>query len=364
MALTTLWKVLYGAAFLLLVPAALAAWAATTAHLVHIQPAASLPLGVLIAVSGSLLMVAGMAALWIQGGGLPMNAYPPPRFVARGVYGMMPHPIYTGFTAVCVGISIAAGSASGLYLVSPLVAVGCAALVLGYERHDLEQRFGDPPARLLPRSGDGGPTASDRLRCHGFVLLPWVVLYEAVVRLGAPTDAVSGLLAFERLWPVLEWSEAIYASAYVVTALAPLVARTRRDLRTFAVRGLGTMAVGFPLYLVIPLIAPPRPFVAQTALGRLLAWERALDGPEAAFPSFHVIWAVLAAEVFTKRWPALRWTWRGWAVLVAASCVTTGQHGIVDVLGGFATVALVWRADLLWRAIRSLAERIANSWRE
>ncbi|MBI5084105.1 MAG: phosphatase PAP2 family protein, partial [Acidobacteria bacterium] len=174
----------------------------------------------------------------------------------------------------------------------------------------------------------------------------------------------AGALPFESRLPVLEWTELIYASTYLLTALVPWIARTKSDLRTFCVRALWAMVVAFPLYLVVPLVAPPRPFTATTLPGRLLAWERTLDGPGGAFPSFHVVWALLAAEVFARRWPRLRWLCYAWAALIAASCVTTGQHPIVDVLGGAALALLVARGAMLWDAIRRNAERIANSWRE
>ena len=124
------------------------------------------------------------------------------------------------------------------------------------------------------------------------------------------------------------------------------------------------MLVAFPLYLTIPLIAPPRPFTPHTVFGHLLRWEQTLDrnGPVAAFPSFHVIWALLAAEVFARRWPRLVWLFYGRALLVAASCVTTGQYLLVDVLGGVATVGLVAHGPSLWNAVRRQAQRIANSW--
>jgi len=41
------------------------------------------------------------------------NAFPPPRYVSSGVYGLFSHPIYLGFSLVCIGAAIAAGSASG-----------------------------------------------------------------------------------------------------------------------------------------------------------------------------------------------------------------------------------------------------------
>jgi prolipoprotein diacylglyceryltransferase/protein-S-isoprenylcysteine O-methyltransferase Ste14 len=355
---------LYGALFALLLPLGMALWAAAAADSVQLRAVHSLALGSTIAGAGALLLFLGMLYLWIYGGGLPMNAYPPPRYVERGIYAVLPHPIYIGFVMACAGISISVGSASGLWLVTPIAALGCAALVIGYERHDLAERFGIVPRRLLPEESACCPSAKDRLASYLFVFIPWLVLYEGVIALGLARDAVAAQPAFERRLPVIEWSEAFYFSAYVVTALAPLFARTRSDLRRFMVRGLLAMAVAFLLYIILPLAAPQRPFTPHTALGRLLSWERTLDNAAGAFPSFHVIWAILAAEVYASRWPRLTWIWRAWAALVSVSCVTTGQHPAADVIGGLATIGLVARGPMLWEAIRRQGERIANSWRE
>jgi protein-S-isoprenylcysteine O-methyltransferase Ste14 len=364
MAVSSFGKWLYGAIFVLFVPIALTAWAMATADTVRIPPIVSPTFGLMIATAGGFLLTMGMANLWVYGGGLPMNAYPPPRYVAQGIFLLLPHPIYTGFTMLCVGVSVTVGSASGLWLVSPIVALSCAALVLGYERHDLRERFGRASMSLLPAAGPTSPSTSERLACYAFVLLPWVVLYKGVVALGTPPDAIAAWLAFERSLPVLEWSEIFYASAYFFIGLAPLLARTRDDLRTFSVRGLWAMTLAVPLLLAVPLTAPPRPFTPNTMLGHWLAWERMLDGPATGFPSFRVIWTMLAAEVYARRWPRGAWWPLGWALLISGSCVTTGQNALVNVLAGFAIVGIVTRGAAFWEAIRSGAERIANSWRE
>ena len=52
------------------------------------------------------LLLLGMAHLWVYGGGLPMNACPPPGYVMQGIYRFLPHPIYTGFCMICAGTSI------------------------------------------------------------------------------------------------------------------------------------------------------------------------------------------------------------------------------------------------------------------
>jgi protein-S-isoprenylcysteine O-methyltransferase Ste14 len=364
MAVSSFGKWLYGAIFVLFVPIALTAWAMATADTVRIPPIVSPTFGLMIATAGGFLLTMGMANLWVYGGGLPMNAYPPPRYVAQGIFLLLPHPIYTGFTMLCVGVSVTVGSASGLWLVSPIVALSCAALVLGYERHDLRERFGRASMSLLPAAGPTSPSTSERLACYAFVLLPWVVLYKGVVALGTPPDAIAAWLAFERSLPVLEWSEIFYASAYFFIGLAPLLARTRDDLRTFSVRGLWAMTLAVPLLLAVPLTAPPRPFTPHTMFGHWLAWERMLDGPATGFPSFRVIWTMLAAEVYARRWPRGAWWPLGWALLISGSCVTTGQNALVNVLAGFAIVGIVTRGAAFWEAIRSGAERIANSWRE
>ena len=57
--------------------------------------------------------------------------------------GWFSHPIYLGFfVGLHSGTAIAAGSASGLWLVSTSVILASAALVLGYELPEMRTRFG------------------------------------------------------------------------------------------------------------------------------------------------------------------------------------------------------------------------------
>lgn len=124
------------------------------------------------------------------------------------------------------------------------------------------------------------------------------------------------------------------------------------------------MAIAFPLFFTLPLIAPPRQFVTTTALGHLLIWERGFDTSAAAFPSFHVIWAILAIEVFAARWSRWKWIFRGWAAAIAISCITTGMHALVDVITGALVGVLALYPDRLWTFLHDNAERVANSWKE
>jgi membrane-associated phospholipid phosphatase len=360
-------KILYAILFCAALPAGLVAWAAASGPIVGLPAVDSPAIGAAVAACGALLMLCGMAALVVYGKGLPMNAYPPERYVARGVYRLTPHPIYAGFSIACVGVAVATGSPAGLWLVSPVVILGCVALVQGFEKQDLERRFPSASPRpliALPADEPGAPSLADRLSVYALVFLPWLLLYEAVALIGVPPDAVVAYLRFEHALPVVEWTEAIYASAYPFALFAPLVARTKRDLRRFCV--LGAIATGLVtlLFVSVPLVAPPRPFEPTGWLGELLLVERAYDTPAAAFPSFHVVWALLAAWLYARGFPAARALWWGWAALVSASCVTTGMHAIVDVAGGALVFAFLVRIDAAWERARALAECVANSWRE
>src|SRR5262249_33765433 len=74
MALNSFGKWVYGAVFVVVLPIALTAWAMATRDTVGLPTVISLPFGVAAASIGTLVLLLGMAHLWIYGGGLPMNA--------------------------------------------------------------------------------------------------------------------------------------------------------------------------------------------------------------------------------------------------------------------------------------------------
>jgi protein-S-isoprenylcysteine O-methyltransferase Ste14 len=356
---------LYGTLFVILLPLALVLWAYGTSDVVRLTALHSLFWGTMLAALGVTVTLTGMFSLWRYGGGLPMNAFPPARFVEKGIYSLVPHPIYGGFVIACVGVSLIFGSASGLWLVTPTGALASAALVLGYELPDLRNRFGAQPCSpWLPADQPEAPSLLERFRVYLVVLLPWLAIFELLWRMGRPVDAIATFLPFENSLPVIEQTEVVYASTYLVVLLAPLLVGSRHALRRFALGGLIAMALIFPLYLLLPFFVPPRPFIPATPIGQLLSWERTPWSGIAAFPSFHIVWALIAASVLGEggRWKKLCW-WT-WAGLVAVSCVTTGMHSICDVLAGIVAFALVVRLHAIWMAILCVAEWIANSWKE
>ena len=290
-----------------------------------------------------------------------MNAFPPPRFVASGIYSLFPHPIYLGFCLICFGVAMAARSASGLWVVAPAAALGCVALVYGFEKPDLIRRFGSEPLkrlRILPAPTSDRPGFPEFLRFVIFVQIPWLAIYEIVAVLGVQRGSLDTRLPFELRLPVWTWTEPIYASTYIVAALAPLLTPTNWDLRALTIRSWLAMATVFPLYLFRPTHAPFRPFESGGPFGHLLQLERTLDMPAEALPSFHVIWVILAAGAMRSRIAGV------WAAAVSFSCVMNGMHAIADVVAGGIWSLALFRAERLWEHVRSACESVANSWTE
>jgi hypothetical protein len=202
-----------------------------------------------------------------------------------------------------------------LWLVSPSVALGAAALVLGYEAHDLDRRFGPArgaPLLGLPPAEDTAPKFVRRVGAFALGLMPWIAL---AARHAVPADA----------------------GPFVLATLAPFGARTERDLRALVTRSLLALPLLAPLHLFIPTLTP----------------------------SFLTLLSLLSVDAWTLRSrPSVRFVARCAAVVVAGSELLPERAGGVGILASVLAYAGVTHARWLWDAIRAWAERVANSWRE
>ena len=196
-------------------------------------------------------------------------------------------------------------------------------------------------ARLVPNDDAVPPSRMERARFLLLVLAPWIVLYEATV--SAQARGIAFKLPVDDWLPLYPWTIGVYWSSYVTVPLAPWFARTRRDLRRLMISAWLATAVTFPIYWLVPSRAP-RPELADTSwAAHLLLWERGTYPPVAAFPSFHVLWAIIVAPLYRPRWCGA-----AYVALVSLSCLTTGQHYSADVLAALAMTPVLLAPRRLW----------------
>jgi membrane-associated phospholipid phosphatase len=141
--------------------------------------------------------------------------------------------------------------------------------------------------------------------------------------------------------PFLVWTVWPYAALLLCDVALPLLLRDREVFRRVLVAYGLAIAANFLVWAAFPTIIARPPAPAGASLGeaayRLLL---AVDGAGNCFPSGHVtipavaVWGV-ALERRRLRAPL-------WAALAVGSLsiLTTKQHYLADLLGGFATAAL------------------------
>jgi protein-S-isoprenylcysteine O-methyltransferase Ste14 len=365
---TTLYKISYGAIFVIVLPFFLYYWSVRLDVFVHLPIPFSENSGIpsLLLLLGGILLIGGWYALFKHGNGLPMNAFPPEQFVSRGVYAVTPHPIYIGFCFIVLAAFLLLRSPGGVWVISPVVCLACIALVYGYEKEAIITHFGKREYRLLlniPTDSDDPWISNDIISVYALVLLPWLIMYETIQFIGIPADHFSLAFNFEKQIPVVEWAELFYFSVYPMVLLFPVFLNSKSSLRKFSLQALYATGVCFLLYLVLPVTAEPRHFDGQSALGALLHFEQTVDTPACAFPSFHVIWAFICAACYGKN-KSTRIVLLVWAALVSISCALTGMHSLADVAAGYFCFYSITKRRMVWQGIRIAAEKIANSWAE
>ncbi len=146
-----------------------------------------------------------------------------------------------------------------------------------------------------------------------------------------------------------------YATTHYVVTLAVLIWLYRRSRGQYltARRAIVLASVlGLLCYLAMPT-APPRFVEGFTDVLRLHAevgwWGGDASAPKglggltnelAAFPSLHAGWALWVAVVVQRAGVARPWRWLGWtyAAVTALVVVGTGNHWVLDVVGGWLLV--------------------------
>jgi len=122
-----------------------------------------------------------------------------------------------------------------------------------------------------------------------------------------------------------------------------------RSFRTFAAACFLTFSLGVATFIFFPTYIRAVPFEGNDVFARFLRFIHENWGRYDALPSGHVYITTLLTLFFSRWYPRRRVLWILILIVVSLSTLFTGQHYILDVLGGYA-VALAGYHFGLWTA--------------
>ena len=254
--------VLYGSVFVLLLPAMLLCWAFVLDQFI-VWPVPSLPiLAAVNIILGLVCLLKGMLDLTRFGHGLPMNAYPPQTFVTQGMYAWFSHPMYLGAVLLSAGTALWFRSSSGLYIITPVLALMSLSLVYGYEREDMEKRFGSVihtyrPLFSLPLSSENKTQWKKKVAMCLRIFLPWALIGYFVDYARCTRTCNGAFMGLLTTLPWHNWLSIVWVIPYLFLFVMLLVARTEKNLLQKAIAGTLATVVGMYVYIILPAFGIP-----------------------------------------------------------------------------------------------------------
>ena len=255
-------KVLYGSVFVVILPAMLLCWAFVLDRSIDwpVPPLPILAAGSII--GGMVFLLKGMLDLTRLGHGLPMNAYPPQTFVTQGMYSLFSHPIYLGAVFLSAGIAVWFQSSSGLYIITPILALMTLSFVYGYERPDMEKRFGSvihhySPFFSLPLSSENKAQWLKKVAMCLRIFFPWMLIGYFVDYAHCTRTCNGTFMGLMTTQPWQNWLSIVWLIPYIYLVVVLLVARTEKSLLQKTIAGTLATVVGMYLYIMLPAFGFP-----------------------------------------------------------------------------------------------------------
>ncbi|NND80708.1 MAG: hypothetical protein HKN53_12475 [Maribacter sp.] len=340
-------KTLYAIVFLILVPVFLWLWATNTEGLINLAVIESNLAGWILIIFGVLLMAWAMFYLKKYGKGLPMNAYPPRRFVTNGPYMIVRHPIYLGFAILLTGYFVLTESASGLWLVTPITILAMIALILGYEGIDLKKRFPnesiktilDLPANIKTTSG-----LRERLVSLCSVGATLLLSNFIIIKLVGQTAPIFGKpLALP--FPFEDQFLNLLPALFIL--LTPFTIKRKDHLRAWALTSL--IAVGFSTFTA--LLYP--------ALG-----AQYLSDKQTFVYMVPIFLILLSVKSIFKQSKSLAILFGIVALAIMLIQLTFSRSALVHLSSSIIIFLLAAYYFHIWIFLKNSSEKIANSWQE
>lgn len=130
-----------------------------------------------------------------------------------------------------------------------------------------------------------------------------------------------------------------------------------RSFRSFLAASLLTFSLGASTFIFFPTYVQAATIEGTDVFSAMLRLIHENWGRYDAFPSGHVYITTLLALFFSRWYPRWRWLWILILAVVSLSTLFTGQHYILDVLGGYLVALAGYSFGLWWTASSRTRDR-------
>lgn len=189
---------------------------------------------------------------------------------------------------------------------------------------------------LEEAAADEKPTLREAAQGTAWIMGLWALGYCLPNALNTLRHCTWAYAApWEASLPYFGWMVFPYLSMNVLYGFAPLVCRTRAELRTLVRRMAVAIGVAATCFLLYPTRLPESKPDPVTGFDRLCYRLLNIDFPNNCFPSLHVAFALILASVYMRPLRGWRrWAVGGWFALIALSTVLARQHFVLDATAG------------------------------
>jgi len=156
------------------------------------------------------------------------------------------------------------------------------------------------------------------------------------------------MTAIDAWTPFIPASVFLYLSDYALAFVAFMSLKRRESVVRFLWVFMTCVVIASAIHWGFPTTYPredfPIPAGVDPLSGLALKVLRFFDSPNSCLPSLHVATATGSAVLVFREDRALSLKLFGWAMLVCAATLTAKQHYLVDVIGGWALLLVVFFA--------------------
>ncbi len=340
-------KTLYATLFLIIIPGMLWLWAKYTEDLISFPVIESTLAGYSFIIFGVLLMAWAMYALKHYGKGLPMNAFPPPKFVTNGPYHFVRHPIYWGFGMLVTGSFILMKSASGLWLITPITILGMIALVVGYEAIDLKKRF---PTLSMTTISDLPVKMNDTANLRARLVSLWWLAASLLLSNFIITKLVgqtTAMLIKPFVLPFPTGNQYLPLLSVLFIMAIPFVIKRKYLLRTWAITSLIAIGISTFTALLYPGLCAQH-----------ISYQQ---GVVYFVPVFLIL---LSVKSIFKQSKSLGFLIGLVAVVLMSIQLILSRSAVLHLISSVIIFLLAGYYFHIWAFLREVAGKIANSWQE